>query len=165
MDTGAIAVDLSDFHFLFEGVPIDILLLGEMFSCSNQFQLRTVLYAIQSLNTLKVENWIIDQEFCEIFTRVESHVHVSGLSAPKIRNLHLTNAKIVDQQGLKDLVLSHGLEQMLLGGYLSHGSGLEADWQPLMVWEELVEWLAENVPAIQLVLGGDYRSPEFQIAK
>ncbi|KAG8693263.1 hypothetical protein FRC09_010627, partial [Ceratobasidium sp. 395] len=126
-----IAASLTGLRLLLEGISVDTLLLGEMFSGPRLF-LAPVLNTIQSLNTLQVNEWIVDAEFCKLFTWRESRFNTLELGIPKIRNLHLTNARLVDQQGLKDLVLSHGLEMMLLGGYLTNDFQLE-DWRSLML--------------------------------
>ncbi|CUA77986.1 hypothetical protein RSOLAG22IIIB_06909 [Rhizoctonia solani] len=147
-----------------KGVSIHTLLLANRDRSFKYLELAFLLKAVSPLNTLKINNWTIDQIICGILQRRKygptGHVQPPVI---KLRNLHLTNARIADQEGLKDTIRVQGLEAVLLGGYINCASEEPEepeDWEPLEGEEEIVKWLADHVPTFHFMPGGDYRPPE-----
>ncbi|CAE6358735.1 unnamed protein product [Rhizoctonia solani] len=157
-------VDIFDLCDLIEGRTIQTLLFMNQDRCLHHDILTLIMNTMSTINTLKLDNWTVDEGFCRAFTRREHQILGLAVHIPNIRHLSLSNVRIDDQGGLKELVHSHNLETIFLSGDLNHGpKGSENpdDWRPLGPWdEEVVERVAGQVPGIGMALG-DYRPTEF----
>ncbi|KAG8729375.1 hypothetical protein FRC11_008912, partial [Ceratobasidium sp. 423] len=163
-DIGRESVNVTDLRATFQGICIDTLLLMGQEKNLNYVDLILALDVVQSLNTIKMDDWAVDETFCRAFTRLQPKPREWSIAVPKIQNLFMTNVKISDQEGLKELVHSHDLKMILLGGQLNCGSEESEDWEPLKGSEDIVDWLVNRVPNVRLVPDDEFTPPEFLFA-
>ncbi|CAE6388749.1 unnamed protein product [Rhizoctonia solani] len=142
-----VAVDNTQVRQLFEGAVVDTLILGDRYSTQvmKSPTLLSILAALKQLKTLKLEECTIDTDMCSLIVSPEPLEFSMGYKIKPISEWHLTSAKIVNPEAFKELVLSHGVQTMVLSGALDHTSKDSMDWRPLCREDEIVEWLAHNI--------------------
>ncbi|KAL5633533.1 hypothetical protein ACGC1H_003880 [Rhizoctonia solani] len=123
-------------------------------------EIRTLLYSIPSVKTLKMDNWDLDQAIWRALRRSPAaRYHPEDLWFPALENLHLCRANILNQRGLKNMVTSHPIQRMVLGAaHTDIKQGL-SEW--LCDDDSIVTWFKANIPAFHLVKS-TYQPPEFR---
>ncbi|KAH7327661.1 hypothetical protein B0J17DRAFT_680507 [Rhizoctonia solani] len=115
--------------------------------------LHRLLSAAPALKTLKLDTWSFDVDVWKYLERSQTtEGHLRGSSLPALENLHLTSARIFFIDGFKEMVASHPLQQLVIGGTLL---GARTDGSPgFRSFEEnndLIEWLKVTVPDVFLM--------------
>ncbi|CAE6455910.1 unnamed protein product [Rhizoctonia solani] len=162
-ELGRETVPLYDLIDELNHLSIHTLIFANPSQSFDDVDIALLLGEILSPNTLIMNNWTIDKQICKYLTWGVYKPNVRPLVIPKLRNFHLTNVRIADQEALKELVRMRSLQTVLLGGYVnctSEEPEEPEDWEPLEGEEEIVKWLADHVPTFHLMPGGDYRPPE-----
>ncbi|KAG8753488.1 hypothetical protein FRC11_007396, partial [Ceratobasidium sp. 423] len=138
-------VEVNDLCEILSGTRVDTLVLcgKDRGDWLDEEELGALLRSIPSVKTLRMSHWNFRSSECRALQRLES-----SNTFPKIDNMHLCWAGIIDQQGFKDMVSSHSIQQMVLGGYVDNDS--ETDPKSLQGGEELVVWLKSKIPDFQL---------------
>ncbi|KEP49734.1 hypothetical protein V565_094160 [Rhizoctonia solani 123E] len=137
---------------LFRQVNVNTLLLeafqheGSWFST---ISIRGLLHAMPDIETLRMHDWDYPTEFCEMIQRPNIP---GGFEFPSFKNIHITQARIRDEEAFKNMVASYfkSLDRMELAGTILEewedwkiGGDLEGE-------EPIVAWFEENVPDFQL---------------
>ncbi|CAE6379644.1 unnamed protein product [Rhizoctonia solani] len=144
-----VAVDTTQLWRLFETTAVDTLIIGEHYGTKvmESPTLFAILAALKQLKTLKLDECTIDTNMCALISvfpePFESNMEYKTKA---ISEWHLTSAKIISPEAFKKLVLGHGVQTMVLSGALDHTSNDPMDWRPLRRGDEIVEWLAQNIP-------------------
>ncbi|CAE7211993.1 unnamed protein product [Rhizoctonia solani] len=105
-----------------------------------------LLEAMPTLETLKMHHWHFDEG---IQTDLNRRTHPQ---LPQLKNLHLTSVSISNPNILRDMMATHPLRQVVLGGTIVHAhTGGPSDYHEPLQESSLVQWLEGNVPDFCLV--------------
>ncbi|CAE6527392.1 unnamed protein product [Rhizoctonia solani] len=143
-------VNDNELYSLLRKTQIDRLILGEddsgkLVRPSRIFYLLSVTKAIKALH---LEGCVFDTGFCSLLN-VRPGFDASGPTVdrfPVIQEWHLTKARIVNPDAFQELVLSHQVQTMVLEGAHDSSSNNTKEWRPLQSRDDMVEWLARNIP-------------------
>ncbi|CAE6438294.1 unnamed protein product [Rhizoctonia solani] len=146
-----------DFEVLFDNLEVEqvdtLALSGE---CIHDWlpisDLPTILCSVPELKSLKLSGWTLGERECSAIANTK--VEGSGSDArkfPELAYLDLSRARIRDEEWLKQVVISHPIQRMVLGGSILKDNGGTPKFEPLQSNDPIVEWLGLNVPDFTLV--------------
>ncbi|CAE7103302.1 unnamed protein product [Rhizoctonia solani] len=145
----AFAQDVLD---LFDQAGVNTLLL-EAFENEgpwlSEVDIWELLNVMPNLETLRMHDWDYRTNFCEAI----QHPGVNdGSDPPRLKNMHLTQARIRDEEAFKNMVASYftSLEHMELAGAIYEDPESMEFQLGLQGGEPLVTWLEENIPSFEL---------------
>ncbi|KAJ1306485.1 hypothetical protein OPQ81_007488 [Rhizoctonia solani] len=137
-------------------IQADTLRMGEGWTgWSDGPMFHTFLRAMPTLRTLETDEWFLDEGKNSILSNlIRSHDIQSDQDTliPALENIRLTNLSLSRAEVLKELVSSHPLKQIILGGsfHVIYPDGTEF-CSPLQEDNDLVEWLRVNVPDVRFL--------------
>ncbi|KAH7326787.1 hypothetical protein B0J17DRAFT_710089 [Rhizoctonia solani] len=126
-----------------------------------------LLQTIPTLKTLKLENWIFEEETWKGLRRPHATqpdpqdqpiLGLEGLylSFPRIRSTHLSD--------VQEMVTSHPLRRVIIGILDKNSVPNHTHGKPLQERSDLMEWLRDNVSDFRVV-DSEEHIPEFDSAK
>ncbi|CUA76232.1 Protein asteroid homolog 1 [Pongo abelii] [Rhizoctonia solani] len=147
-------VSIEELSMLLKSVPIDTLLVDDQMQDDVPSpDLHVLLRSMPGLKTLHVYHWDLGAgEWPDMKRPRSASSESSGSEFPKLENLHLSSVHIHDEEGLKEVVTSHSIQRMTLGGDNCRRIGPRTFSPPdyFKVDEEIVCWLRSNVPDFRL---------------
>ncbi|KAL5633535.1 hypothetical protein ACGC1H_003882 [Rhizoctonia solani] len=153
-------VEVSDWHPALGLVPVHTLMMSESPDSGTRWltsgMLCGLLEALPALKTLKMDLWHFDQVVWADLNR-RNHPRL-----PALENLHLTQAIIHNTSNSRDMLASHPLQQVILGGVKSTHMDGQSSSEPLQEDSDIVQWLRGTVPDFHLI-DHTYRSSEFYL--
>ncbi|EUC56034.1 hypothetical protein RSOL_156000 [Rhizoctonia solani AG-3 Rhs1AP] len=124
--------------------------------------LRQLMEAVPTLKILKIHNWDFNRT---VWTSLKRPMIDEGnpqeRSFPALETIQLSKATILVKKGFQDMVASHPLRRIALGGTSRVASSDEIKQGPLEKRSSMVRWLRYNVPEFCL-FDSRYHPPEFQ---
>ncbi|CUA77984.1 Protein furry homolog-like [Rhizoctonia solani] len=153
---------------LFPQVSVDVLLLegleeGPWLSGAD---MREMLKSMPDIETLRIHDWDYPTECCKMIQRPDL---LDDSKFPRIKNMHLTQASIWDEEAFKKMVASYSesLERLELAGRVVKGSEKPVVCEDLKGEEPIIAWFRENVPNFELkknyVTPVDFCDPVWQL--
>ncbi|CAE6437090.1 unnamed protein product [Rhizoctonia solani] len=141
--------------------PIDTLVLNIMNPFGGSNRLRPLLSIMPSLTTIYFDHMSLDCEALVELTRISNPTH-SQINIPQLRRVYISRTTIYsikDQTPLKNMLSSHPLEELVLGGRFTGvlditllGTAPDACVDiacPDMI--TIKTWLQENIPKFKLL--------------
>ncbi|CAE6510320.1 unnamed protein product [Rhizoctonia solani] len=147
-----------------EGVPVHTLMLSEHLVSGRLTgpTLQVLLKAMPTLKTLKMHRWVFDEAVWSGLKRPQDNQDDhQERSFPALEHLQLVGATILTDEGFQDMVASHPMQQVMLGGTIASGCSDDTTQRPFEEGNRTVTWLRGTVPNFRLV-GDRYCPPEFQ---
>ncbi|KAL5633500.1 hypothetical protein ACGC1H_003860 [Rhizoctonia solani] len=123
------------------------------------FRLAQLLRSMPTLKTLKMDGWCFDKDLCQRLTRSKNITTSKHSLLSTLQNLHLSSVEICHSKSFCDMIVTHSLRQIVLGGVFS---STIAGWEPLQVDSAIVTWIKRSMPDLDLRLTEqEYWLPEF----
>ncbi|CAE6408627.1 unnamed protein product [Rhizoctonia solani] len=154
---GSGEIEYDGLRQLLEHTVVDTLMVTGGGSRGNEwltrFELVGLLKSMPTLKTLKLEQWKFGSDLCKSLTRT-NHSHASSSSLiPDLQALYLTSIEICDDKLFREMIVSHSLRQVVLGGFsqgvkAQRGSRAPAD-------PDTPQWRSARTPPAPA--GGEHR--------
>ncbi|CAE6485826.1 unnamed protein product [Rhizoctonia solani] len=155
--------DIGELCDALERVPVHTLMLSEHLASGRLTgpTLQILLGAMPNLKTLKLHRWVFDEVMWGSLKRPLSDQTDPRGRFPALESLQLITTTIVTDEGFQEMVASHPLQQVLLGGTITADYPVDMAQNPLDKGNNMVKWLQDNVQDFRLV-EDQYCPPEFQ---
>ncbi|CAE6459900.1 unnamed protein product [Rhizoctonia solani] len=156
-------VEVSDLGSALVDTPVDTLMItGVWNDCwLTGPEIRLLLVAMPTLKALQISHWDLDHSVWRALRRsTAARSCPEDYRFPALESLYLCSARLINQRGLRNMVASHPLQEVVLGGIfgdtlrqLSESDSCDGD-------NGVTGWLKTNVPVFRLVRSF-YEPPEF----
>ncbi|EUC62872.1 F-box-like protein, partial [Rhizoctonia solani AG-3 Rhs1AP] len=143
---------LNSLRIQLEEVWVDTLVLSQdSDDWLSSSELNDILHWVPELKSLKLNGRTMDED--EFQAIIGTHVMGSESvdnAFPQLEYLDLSRVWIEDEEWLKEVILSHPIQIMALGGYILNTALESPDYEPLQINTPIVNWLRANVPDFTL---------------
>ncbi|CAE6443975.1 unnamed protein product [Rhizoctonia solani] len=163
-------VPLASLCSLLKPIPVDTLTLVDHIQCTTVWlkgaMLRTLLNALPTLKTLRLQNWILYRRTWRDIARQphDTQTDPQTDSLPSLKGLYITSGKFGNTR-LKDVrkvVTGHNLQKLVLGDTGETLGSNRKHRKPIQECRDLMGWLKENVRDFRLA-EREYHLPESEL--
>ncbi|KAH7326786.1 hypothetical protein B0J17DRAFT_680673 [Rhizoctonia solani] len=151
-------VDISPLRAILKPIHVDTLMLSTHWEGAwlSGSMFRTLFRAMPTLKTLKMDGWIFDKHdswsLKHLARSKDAPEDPEDSLPPALENLHFSNAVIYDLETFRELVSSHPLQRVVLGGRRAMAFlNVNIQFQPLQENSEPIQWLRGKIPDVRLV--------------
>ncbi|EUC62871.1 hypothetical protein RSOL_461000, partial [Rhizoctonia solani AG-3 Rhs1AP] len=135
-----------------ERLCVHTLVLSREWDDLSPEDLESLLRSLPELKSLKLNGWVLSKDECyAISCSLLGQPGPATGVFPRLECLDLSCVHIMDQEWVKQIVISHSIQKMALGGYIHSGSVDQHQIQPLKWNEPIIDWLRVNVPNFTLL--------------
>ncbi|KAL5632989.1 hypothetical protein ACGC1H_003470 [Rhizoctonia solani] len=114
-------------------------------------ELHALLCSLDEVKTLKLRGWTLGEDELQAILGPEAEgSEPADVRFPELEYLDLSRVRILDEEGLKEIVSRHPIQRMLLEGSIDKGPDESFEFIPILENEPIVDWLRLNVPNFTL---------------
>ncbi|CAE6458844.1 unnamed protein product [Rhizoctonia solani] len=148
---------------LLKPLSLDTLILGEhnVRRVWRDGTVSLLLKGLPTLKTLKLYDWTFERMEWNNLTRPQAaQDNPQEHPFAALENLHIVSSRIHSERGVRDMVVSHPLQRVVLGAVAETLTSVQT-YKRSLEGSELVEWFRRNVPEFHLV-GEEEHLSEFE---
>ncbi|EUC62869.1 hypothetical protein RSOL_460980, partial [Rhizoctonia solani AG-3 Rhs1AP] len=116
-------------------------------------ELHVLLCSLHEVTALKLSGWTLDENELQAIINIGPEAEGSepvNDPFPELEYLDLSRVRILHEEGLMEIVSSHPIQRMVLGGLIDKSPEDEFEFVPIQENEPIVDWLRLNVPNFTL---------------